>query len=325
MVPFIIVMVIVLCAVVVVLSFGAIASNRERPITEILEMLESSSGQRTARFALMPHDKEVWQAAQELALRLEQLDQEIAPEDRPEIQDRLVRLLERDFEASENPEQLVRQRLFFVMHATARSGAVQALPLLIGALDRDDADLRREALRALSLMGHVPEARTAIAAITARLSDDETVVQVYACVALTNLASPDDSAAIEALRRAQLGEAKARDLYWNATLTLARLKSALALPAILDMLTRGYWEQQRVHYAVPGGPDVERGLSPQRVDDYLLAALDAAANLRVQEVWDLIERLTRDPSLRVAGRAEQLNRQRGAAIAVDRASAGSQH
>ena len=52
-VPMVIVLVIVGCAVVVVLAFGAIVSFKEVPVGDLLAKLESASGERSAG-VLMP-------------------------------------------------------------------------------------------------------------------------------------------------------------------------------------------------------------------------------------------------------------------------------
>ncbi len=79
-VPLIIIGVILTCAVIVVLAFGAIASEKEKPISQVLAVLEAGTGKRTAGLILIPQDKEMWQAAQELALRLNNADIEIDPD-----------------------------------------------------------------------------------------------------------------------------------------------------------------------------------------------------------------------------------------------------
>ncbi len=119
-VPLIILAVILSCAMIVVLSFGAITSDREKPLTQVLSLLEAGTGEKTAGLILAPQDKEMWQAAQELALRLERIESEVTPEELPEIQARLVRLLERDLSAAGPSERIGRQRTYFVMRAAAR-------------------------------------------------------------------------------------------------------------------------------------------------------------------------------------------------------------
>ncbi len=301
-VPLIILAVILSCAMVVVLSFGAIASDKEKPLTQILSMLEAGTGEKTAGFILAPQDKEMWQAAQELALRLERIESEVSPEELPEIRARLVRLLERDLSASAPSERIGRQRTYFVMRAAARAGASDVVPLLVEALDNPDAGIRREALGSLALMGDCAAAKAQVVRITRSLGDSEPVVRMVACAALSNLADPADAEVIDALARAHLAD-EDQDVRWNAALTLARFGSPKALPTIADMLQRSYWQNQRVHFQSSEGRMVDRALEPERVNGYLITAIEAAENLDDKEIWSRIEELTKDSVLRVVGRA----------------------
>ncbi len=303
-VPLIILAVIMSCAIIVVLSFGAIASDREKPITQILSMLEAGTGEKTAGFILAPQDKEMWQAAQELALRLERIESEIAPEELPEIQARLVRLLERDLSAAGSSERIGRQRTYFLMRAAARARARDVVPLLVEALENSDAGIRREALGSLALMGDCEAARAQVGRVVRSLGDSEPVVRMVACVALSNLADPADAEVIDALADAHLAD-EDQDVRWNAALTLARLGSPKAQSSVADMLQRSYWQNQRVQFQSSKGIMVDRALAPERVNEYLITAIEAAENLDDEEVWDRIEDLTKDPVLRVVGRARQ--------------------
>ncbi len=312
-VPLIILAVILSCAMVVVLSFGAIASDKEKPLSQVLSMLEAGTGEKTAGFILAPQDKEMWQAAQELALRLERMESEVSPEEIPEIRRRLVSLLERDLSAAGPSERIGRQRTYFVMRAAARAGAREVVPLLVEALDNPDAGIRREALGSLALMGDCEEARAQVARIARSLGDSEPVVRMVACAALSNLAHPADAEVIDALARAHLAD-EDQDVRWNAALTLARFGSTEAMPTVADMLQRSYWQKQSVQFQSSERTKVDRRLAPERVNEYLITAIEAAENLDDKEIWGRIEDLTKDQVLRVVGRARQ-------AIA-DRASSG---
>ncbi len=303
-VPLIILGVILSCAMIVVLSFGAIASDREKPLTQVLSLLEAGTGEKTAGLILAPQDKEMWQAAQELALRLERIESEIAPEELPEIQARLVRLLERDLSVAGPSERIGRQRTYFVMRAAARAGASDVVPLLIEALDNPDAGIRREALGSLALMRDCEAARAQVVRVARSLGDSEPVVRMVACAALSNLADPADAEVIDALADAHLAD-EDQDVRWNAALTLARLGSPKALPTIADMLQRSYWQNQRVQFQPSEGRMVDRPLAPERVNEYLITAIEAAENLDDTAVWGRIEDLTEDRVLRVVGRARQ--------------------
>lgn len=303
-VPLIIVGVILTCAVIVVLAFGAIASDKERPIGQVLSLLEAGTGQRTAGLLLMPQDKEMWQAAQELALRLKNAESEIDPDQLPQIQERLTALLRRDLESTSQLEPIDRQRLFFVMQAAVRSGAPQALPVLIDALDNDNSDIRREALKALTLMEHPEPAAKYLLRIASMLQDPEPVVRMMACLTLSKLGSAENQDMMQALADAHLTDEQ-RDVRWNAALTLARLGSAEALPTIADMLKRSFWQEQRVQYESSSGVAVDRPMTPNRINSYLITAIEAAMNLDDGVTWGLIATLADDKSPAVVTRARK--------------------
>ena len=303
-VPLIILGVILSSAAIVVLSFGAIASDKEKPLSQVLSLLEAGTGEKTAGLILAPQDKEMWQAAQELALRLERVESELGPEELRDVQDRLVRLLERDLSATGPSERIGRQRTYFVMRAAARARANDVVPLLVEALDNPDAGIRREALGSLALMRDSEPARAQVVRIARSLGDSDSVVRMVACAALSNLADPDDAGVIAALADAHLVD-EDQDVRWNAALTLARLDSPRALPTIADMLQRSYWQNRRVQFQSSEGRMVDRPLAPERVNEYLIAAINAAENLDDAEVWGRIAELTKDPVLRVVGRARR--------------------
>lgn len=309
-VPLIIVSVIVACTVVVVLSFGWIANSGEIPLDQLLNMIDQSSGARTANVALMPRDKEVWQAAQELALRLEH--HEIAPADMPKVQSRIVAVLEEELKPARTVDDAGQReaslRLTFMMHVAARAKAAAAVPLLVEALDSNDREVRREALVALALMKGVEQAEAAVPRITPVLRDPDPVVRMVCCATLSNLAAPAPAGAEarDALAAIQVNDPE-REVRWNASLTLARLGDARAVEHLLEMLTRNFWENQRTTVlASAAADDTGHPLPAEKVANYLVASMDAAAGLGNVDVWAAIERLRDDPALKVAGRARQL-------------------
>ena len=50
---------------------------------------------------------------------------------------------------------------------------------------------------------------------------------------------------------------------------------------------------------------VDRSLAPERVNEYLITAIEAAENLEDGVIWGRIEDLTKDQVLRVVGRARR--------------------
>src|SRR5687767_474722 len=93
-VPAMIVAMIVGSSVIVVLLFGWITTSREESIEKLVSRIEAGAGDKVVGVALLPRDKEVWQAAMELAERLQSDDPKvIAPQDRPAIAQRLEGIL----------------------------------------------------------------------------------------------------------------------------------------------------------------------------------------------------------------------------------------
>src|SRR5262245_59306014 len=79
-VPALIVCVLLAVAGVVVM-FGSSSLGKQQSISELIEVLKYDDGQRTLTYMLLPHDKEYWQAAQELAKRLSNRDMALRPEE----------------------------------------------------------------------------------------------------------------------------------------------------------------------------------------------------------------------------------------------------
>lgn len=306
-VPLIIVAVIISCAVVVVLAFGWIASSKQMPLATILTRLEGAAGEKTAG-AMVPKDKELWQAAQELAKRLENLETEIDAADLPDLQSRLSRLVERELASVANFGPMRKKRVAFLMLAAAKAQAEQVVPTLVRCLEHSDAELRRDALSALAQMGGVEAARSKAGVVAASLDDADPAVRLVACAALTNLADGDNADVRSALLNAFRYADADLDLRWNTALTLARLhmlEDSEILMMLADMLTRSYWEKQRVVYERPDAPKINRPLTQNEIGGRLIASIQAAANLDDEEVWRLIEALSKDPAVAVIGQARK--------------------
>src|SRR5690606_14021016 len=89
-------------------------------------------------------------------------------------------------------------------------------------------------------------------------------------------------------------------------LALARLRSSNAVAQLQDMLSRSYWEAQKVD--LPGDEAV-RTLTPVQVDEYLRVSIDAARQLGDPVLREAVEALTSDPSTQVRMQAEEALRQ----------------
>jgi HEAT repeat protein len=296
-VPMLIIGVILGCAVVVVLLFGSIASDRERSIGSLLTTLETSSGERTAG-VLLPGERELWQVGRELALRLNKKEAELSSEELDQVVVRLSALVSRDAARTADLSRMGRQRLTFIMQALALTGSAGAVAPLVEVLSDGHADTRVQALRALGGLRSLPEARQALPRIVESLADSNAAVRTSACVLISSLADEGDAAALEALDGAYYDQE--REVRWNAALALARLGSLKGKPLLLDMLDRSYWEREvKVRMETSPGTVREYPMPPPAVDRYLSAAVEAASGLNDEELWTEISELSDDSSVQV--------------------------
>ena len=98
-VPLVIICVIVGGAVVVVLAFGSLTSERSRSIDSLLTSLEQSTGEPVLGL-LVTREKELWQTAMELGSRLKKKDSELTPQELDEVVARLGVLVEKDLKTA---------------------------------------------------------------------------------------------------------------------------------------------------------------------------------------------------------------------------------
>ncbi len=309
-VPFIIVSVIVGGAVVVVLLFGSLTSTKDVSVAELLTTIESSPGHAQLGTALLPKEKGVWQAAMELSLRIRR--DELTEEELDEVSRRVVELIRRDLADYEAAVQSGQDRnkdlaahwdrLRWLLSALAQTGRPAALPVLIEVVASGRDPYRGAAMEQLALL----KAPEGIEPIIASFSQNPTPESLMiGCAALSLIAEPGDQRAIQALddvRRRHEG-----DVAWNAALALARLGSPAGKLTLLDLLDREFWTSgDRYQVRDKDGNVHASPMSEQRVEDYLLEAIAAAARLDDGDLWESIERLKSDSSLkvrRVAGEA----------------------
>ena len=296
-VPLLIVGFVVGCAVVVVLLFGSITSDPQRPVSSLLSVLESSSGEKTAG-VLLPRDKELWQVARELALRLGQKEKELTQGEVEEVTDRLVGLLERDAPHESELSEMGVKRFHFVIQALGLTDSPRAVEPIAGLLSSDNADTRRIALTSLARLGESTDVSAAMYAMYRAVGDASPTVRMVACAAVSAVVPRGDARAIDVLKRAYLdGD---REVQWNAALGLARLGSSATKSLLLDMLDRPYWETQvTLKASGGGGRATEYPLPPQAVVRYLCATVDACAGLMDDEIALEIEKLKSDASAEV--------------------------
>lgn len=309
-VPLMIIASIVGGAVVVVLLFGGPASPQRRSVESLLQALEADSGQRSMGL-LLPREKEPWQAALELSVRLgdKEKEAELADGELRSIAVRLARLVKVDLadidrHLAADPARSVRsRRLEFLIHALGRTERPEAIEPLLEVLGRRREPYATVAMQELGRLHGMPEARRAIEPIVSMIkTSTKPETQLMACTVLSVLAAPGDREVIDALAVTRL--ANDGEVAWSAALALARLGSDAGKSTLMDLLDRSFLESgERYRVADTAGKIRWYPLPPQRVDELLMATIDAAARLDDTEVWEMIVKLESDPSPVVRGRA----------------------
>jgi HEAT repeat protein len=304
-IPSVIVAAIVGSAVLVVVLFGAISTESQRSIDELVTVLETSRGERLVGGVLLPQDKEVWQAGPELVLRLGKKEAELTPEQVTRVAGRLANLLRAEAADTSTLSAEGRKRLHLLMRALAETEDPAVVPLLANLVRDESAETRREALMTLGRLADVEGVRATLPAVIAAVGDPHAVVRMVACVLLGRLASPDDAGAIVALQRAYVDED--REVRWNGALSLARLRDGSGASLLDDMLRRDYWEEEiRASLQQDDGRRAEYQMPAEAVERYLAASINAVSHLDREELWARVHALKSDPSPVVAGKAREV-------------------
>ncbi len=307
-VPLLIIGAIVGGAVLVVVLFGGPSAPHERPLDELVQALEATTGESSFGM-LLTREKEHWQTALELSVRLKEKEKEpdLTEERLENVAGRLAAMIRTDLgffdqtqqtQASRSDQLQIRsKRLEFMIHALGRTGCGKAVETLIDIVRSGREPFVQVALQELAEQHEMPETRPAIEPIVALLGRGmSSETRLIACTALSVLAAPSDATVIEALSRVRL-EADG-DVAWSAALALARLGSSAGKSTLLDLLDRSFLESDGLFHV----DDKKKGtvhrfrIPPQRVDEILIAAVDAASHLDDADLWEMIRRLHSDPS-----------------------------
>ncbi|MEP0842471.1 MAG: HEAT repeat domain-containing protein [Phycisphaerae bacterium] len=319
-VPLLIVVMIVGCSLAVWLLFGFISGEREEGLDRLLARIEAGSGEKVLDVALMPKDREVWQAAMELARRLEGREgQRLSVDQRVALGARILAILEK--KSHDRAGETGAEMLRFLLSAAARLGEPATVPVAVAYAtdDQQPLALRRDALAALMVMKDLPAARRAWPQVAGLLEAADPVLRLYATLAVGALAEEGDEPALKALRRAFHSDD--REVQWNAALALARLKDSAAVPLLTDMLSRAYWEAVVVKPEPGEKPTAARGLTAVQVDEYLVVTMDAARALGLPVLRERVAELSQDRSARVKDHAGKTLR--GWPAATTRPGAGA--
>jgi HEAT repeat protein len=310
MVPALIVCLLLAVAVVVVL-FGSTSLEKQVSTDDLLAQIEADRGERTMSMMLLPHARESWQAAQELARRFEQKEKFLKPAEIAPAADRIVVILNK-YEPGRDVDEPGPAQQYFLMMALAKLEAPSGVAPLVKLLRDPNANTRRTALQALGEMRRVPEAKHVVTDVLPLLDDTKPEVRMTACATVACLADPGDAPAIRAL--SPLLDAD-REIQWNAAMTLARLGNRKGRLVLMNMLQRTYWEGLDLDYQ-ENGASVRRKYSELEVSRNLVAAIDAARHLNDAEITGLISGLQQDKSVAVRDAARAAVQRVGAEAAA---------
>ncbi len=298
-------------AVLVVLLFAGPAAPERRSLEDLLQALEAGSGEKSMGL-LLTREKELWQAALELSVRLEGKvnEAQLTETTLQSVAARLgtmvkVELANIDRFARDHDARAVRsRRLEFLIQALGRTERPEAVAPLLLVLDRSREPYAIAAMHQLGRLHEVPQSRQGVKAIVRILSTAvQPETQLMACTVLSVLATRDDKEVIDALTEKRL--TSEGEVAWSAALALARLGSSAGKSTLLDLLDRAFLESdERYHVADAEGRIRRYPLPPQRVEELLMVAIDAASGLDDPELWAIIAGLEADPSPAVRSRAK---------------------
>jgi len=320
-VPLLIIGAIVGGAVIVVLLFGGLASPQARSIDDLLQMLEANSGERSLG-VLLPREKELWQTALELSIRLENKHQEaeLTEEKMISVTARLATMIRADLESLDRivttgsdrqAHRNVRSRRFeFLIRALGGTERPEAVEVLVDIVGRGREPYAQVAMQMLGDLHAIPSTRQAIEPMVALLRTATMVeTRLVACTALSVLATGDDQPVIDAL--AEPLRSAEGELAWSAALALARLGSDLGRETLLDLMDRPFLASGDRYEALDDAGQVRRyPMPPQRVDALMIAAIDAVSNLDDKDLWKTIEGLQSDRAPAVRAKAAEAVAQR---------------
>ncbi|MCG3129108.1 MAG: hypothetical protein CHACPFDD_04017 [Phycisphaerae bacterium] len=307
-VPALIVIVVLTCAMLVTLMFGWIGFGQREDLTRLVDKLAAGTGEKVVGVLLLPKEKELWLAALELANRLQNADREIPAEQRPALAARLADVLSKTA-AAPQPSEATRNRITYIATALGRLRQPQvSAPTLVALLDSAEASTRAAAVRGLAELGRVSQTQAAAGKLAQMLADaSPPELRIIIAAALGQIATPGDAAVIAALRQALADE---NEIRWNAALSLARLGDRGGLADVADMLSRDYWKSVKVR--VSTDDDRTRPMNEAEISRNIRGALSALPGINDSAIVAAVEKLKSDPNLDVSKAATIMAGQLGA-------------
>lgn len=293
-VPAIIIAVVVGCAVFVTLMFGWTGVGQPDDIGYLIDKLAAGSGEKVAGMMLLPREKELWQAALELANRLAAPDAEFKPDQRPLLAERLGGVLARTLDQKPYTD-ATRQRIRFMGIALGRLRDPSAIDLFSRMLHEEEPAARSAAVQGMAEMASVAEARRAAKFLIPVLRDDDRDIRIITPLALAQLAQPADTDIITALKP-QLAEED--EIRWNVAAALTRLGDSSARGDMLELLTRAYWEKQQVRDDPQS--DRKRPISEREIARNIVGLLTYVTGSDDAEIRAAVAKLGNDKNLDIS-------------------------
>ena len=169
----------------------------------------------------------------------------------------------------------------FLLLALGSVGHESSVPIVVEYLDDPNADVRLNAIAAISNIG-VPEAIATAPQVAERLKDDDETVRGYSAYVLGTLENREVIKPLEVALNDPVGQVR-----WNAAVALARLGTDTGRAELHRMIDRDYLMT------------IDE-LNLQQQQDAMIAAIQAFAMIGVDSAMgELTEVRDNDPDLRV--------------------------
>ena len=250
----------------------------------------------------------------------EQMKQGMSEEERIKTTDRLVELLDKYVHPEEGQvENFVLLALGRVWQgfppAEAGSPVAESQKKVVQTLTRftsaDNVQARKAAVLAMCFLSGQSDAKDLEPVLIAKLSDtkEDLDVRMGAATALGPIASPSDTAVIDALHSAMNDtQPEHKELVWDAALSLAQLNQPDVADTILMLLNRDELNKLQIldRETDPQNPSF-RPLNEQEKLRILINTMLGAKNLKVDAVQEKLKDLAKnDPSPRVRAAGVQI-------------------
>ena len=347
---FVIPLLIVAAAVGVMFLVGLLTGGTPT-FEESFKGLEEQGGQRTGGILIGPGSKQRYMYAQRLAEGMkEKMRAGMSEAERTQFSNRLLGVVDKAQADEGEVKHFLLLALGRVWQVDPRQGPMdseaavesrkQAVGKLLGYVEpapvsaqtEDDRvrlkglqnRVRNAAALGLAFMSGRPEARAALPALIRVLGDtsDDLDVRMSAAAAIGQLATPQDTAALDALRTAKNDTDKKEEieLVWSAAIALAQLNQGDAEGEVMKLLSRAELDQAEFfdRETDPKNPRFRKLSEPEK-ERILINAMIGGIRLQVPGVHAQIRKVAESDTsgrVREAGRLVLAGKEAGVAAAA---------